>query len=108
MDTSANVGAGFSRTRAPIGAGCDSNKPNCRSAAPAKAGAYISAAPAKASAYIRSTKASLVLLLAFLTSPFLLEDRRQVPATDAAATSSIVYRVTFPEPEHHWMQVEVT
>src|SRR5205085_11416385 len=30
------------------------------------------------------------------------------PATGAAATSSIVYRVTFPEPEHHWMQVEVT
>ena len=24
------------------------------------------------------------------------------------AQSPIVYRVTFPEPEHHWMQVEMT
>ena len=35
------------------------------------------------------------------------------PATPAAApaaraASPITYRVTFPEPEHHWMQVEVT
>jgi predicted metalloprotease with PDZ domain len=26
----------------------------------------------------------------------------------AAAQSPIVYRVTFPEPEHHWLQVEMT
>jgi len=30
------------------------------------------------------------------------------PAAPAAAGAPIVYRVTFPEPEHHWLQVEVT
>src|SRR5690242_5570778 len=50
----------------------------------------------------------LVLLLVLVASPLLLEGRRQVPATDATTSAPIVYRVTFPEPEHHWMQVEVT
>ena len=30
------------------------------------------------------------------------------PAAPAAAGAPIVYRVTFPEPEHHWLKVEVT
>jgi predicted metalloprotease with PDZ domain len=30
------------------------------------------------------------------------------PATEAVAQAAIEYRVSFPEPEHHWMQVEVT
>ena len=33
---------------------------------------------------------------------------QQAPAARPAAAAPIVYRVTFPEPEHHWMQVEVT
>ncbi|HET9368793.1 MAG TPA: hypothetical protein VFO19_01035, partial [Vicinamibacterales bacterium] len=29
-------------------------------------------------------------------------------AVPAAAQTPITYRVTFPEPEHHWLQVEMT
>src|SRR3954470_21577893 len=48
----------------------------------------------------------LLLVLAIVSSPALLEARRQAPA--ASSAPPISYRVTFPEPEHHWMQVEVT
>src|SRR5215471_10807650 len=55
------------------------------------------------------TSAGAVLLLFFVlaTSPALLAGPRQVPASSASA-EPIAYRVTFPAPEHHWMQVEVT
>src|SRR3954469_5829413 len=48
----------------------------------------------------------LLLVLAIVSSPALLEARRQAPA--ASSAPPISYRVTFPEPEHHWMQVEMT
>src|SRR6185369_409561 len=31
-----------------------------------------------------------------------------VPAAARAQPAPITYRVTFPEPQHHWMQVEMT
>ena len=55
-----------------------------------------------------SSKTPLLLALAFITSSLLVEARRQAPTNDASANAPILYRVTFPEPEHHWMQVEVT
>ena len=39
----------------------------------------------------------LVLLLAIVRRP-----------ARAQSSSPITYRVTFPEPEHHWLQVELT
>src|SRR4029077_1054879 len=34
--------------------------------------------------------------------------RAQAPSASLPGSVPISYRVTFPEPEHHWMQVEVT
>src|SRR5262249_33672705 len=45
----------------------------------------------------------LFLVLTVVTSPVLLAGQR-----NAAGAPPISYRVTFPAPEHHWMQVEVT
>src|SRR5262245_23463378 len=45
-----------------------------------------------------------LFLLAIVTSPVLVARQRQ----SSAPVPPINYRVTFPEPEHHWMQVEVT
>lgn len=45
----------------------------------------------------------VVACLAVSASPYLLA-RQPAPAP----ASPITYRVTFPEPEHHWMQVEMT
>ncbi|MCC7184628.1 MAG: M61 family peptidase, partial [Acidobacteria bacterium] len=33
---------------------------------------------------------------------------QSVAAKVAPPAAAVSYRVTFPEPEHHWMQVEVT
>src|SRR5215472_7365678 len=48
----------------------------------------------------------LLLVLAVTTLPVLLEGRRQTTA--AVSNAPISYRVTFPAPEHHWMQVEAS
>ena len=43
---------------------------------------------------MRTTAAATVLLLAFAANTF--------------AQSAVTYRLSFPEPEHRWMQVELT
>jgi predicted metalloprotease with PDZ domain len=48
----------------------------------------------------------LLLVLAVATLPVLLEGRRQTTAP--VSNAPISYRVTFPAPEHHWMQVEAS
>jgi len=54
---------------------------------------------------MRRSVLSLVALLAVsLSAPMFA---RQTPAAQATV-APITYRVTFPEPEHHWMQVEMT
>ncbi len=50
----------------------------------------------------RATTAIFVLFIAIACFPVSLHARQ------AATPAPISYRVTFPEPEHHWMQVEIT
>src|SRR5664279_2991209 len=46
----------------------------------------------------------VLLLVAF----FVVSAAAPMLARQAALSSPITYRVSFPEPEHHWMQVEMT
>jgi len=45
----------------------------------------------------------LLLVIAFIVTA-----RGVVPSLAQSPAPPIIYNVTFPEPEHHWMQVEVT
>ena len=50
----------------------------------------------------------LALVCAAAAVPAWIQGQRQTPGAAAPAAAPITYQVTFPEPEHHWMQVEVT
>lgn len=50
----------------------------------------------------------LLLSTAIVTAPLLMRGQQRGTGAASAAKAPIVYKVSFSEAEHHWMQVEVT